>query len=64
MNKLIRNIVKSLKFKQRLKKLRLKTDDNINLWGYKTTGKPCSCKICSPNKYNRKNKHKNNLDNQ
>lgn len=29
---------------------------------FKTTGKPCSCYACSPNKYSRKQKHKNDQD--
>jgi hypothetical protein len=49
-----------LKFKKRLKNNFLK--DNGFMYIFKTTGKPCSCFMCSGNKYSRKNKHKPGLD--
>lgn len=49
-----------LKYKKRLKNLGLKeTEPNSNYHCYKSTGKPCSCPMCSPEKYNRTEKHKN-----
>lgn len=66
MNKSRRQELKKLKFKRRLKLYGYKIGDKdiygreINLNCYKTTGKPCSCDLCSPYKYNR-NKEKLNF---
>lgn len=61
MNKLLRNIQKQLKFKKRIIKLRLIITETTNYNCYRTTGKPCSCSVCSPNKYSRKIKLKINI---
>jgi hypothetical protein len=57
MNKLERHRLKMVRFKRRLKNLGIKTIEKYHL--YRTTGKPCSCSMCSPLKYSRKIKHKN-----
>jgi len=57
MNKGRRNELTKLKFKKRIKQLGLKKEDG-NLFCYKTSGKPCSCEMCSPYKFSRKRKHK------
>jgi len=60
MNKGRREEIAQLKKKKRIKQqfspLIL---DGRHLNVYKTTGKPCSCYLCSGEKYNRKRKHKN-----
>jgi hypothetical protein len=58
MNKGRRNQLTRLKYKKRLKNLGLKETDG-NYHCYKSTGKPCSCPMCSPEKYDRTEKHKN-----
>lgn len=54
MNKLFRNLQKIKKFKQRQKVLKFDDDNHV----FKSTGKPCSCYMCSPYKFKRKIKHK------
>ena len=62
MDKGRRNELTKLKYKKRLKQLGLKeSEGNFNC--YKSTGTPCSCPMCSPNKYNRTEKHKGNFEN-
>jgi len=51
MNKARRNELKQLHYKRRLKQLGLKDDPSY--YAYKSSGKPCSCYLCSPYKYNR-----------
>jgi len=58
MNKGIRQRKTRLKFKKRLKQMGLLNKEG-NFYCYKSNGSPCSCPMCSPNKYNRKIKHKN-----
>jgi hypothetical protein len=59
MNKGRRTQLTELKYKKRLKNLGLKeTDPNSKYYCYKSTGKPCSCPMCSPEKYKRTEKHK------
>ncbi len=61
MNKGRRQELKQLKYKKRLRQLGLYEEsreknprgDNYNLTCYKTTGKPCSCYMCSYKKYDR-----------
>ncbi len=55
MNKGLRTIITNLKYKKRLKVLNIKGEN----YCFKQQGKPCSCYMCSPYKYNRKIKHKN-----
>ena len=66
MDKARRNELGKLKFKKRLKQLGLKEDDRegrkVNYNCYRTTGQPCSCILCSPEKYKRSEKHKKNFD--
>jgi hypothetical protein len=57
MNKDRRNEITKLKHKKRCKLLGLKPEEH---YCYKAQGKPCSCYICSPYKFNRKIKHKAN----
>jgi len=57
MNKGDRQRRTQLKFKKRLRQLNLLGKEG-NFFCYKSTGKPCSCPMCSPNKYKRKIKHK------
>lgn len=70
MNKARRHELKMLKYKKRLKNIKQLTCKKLtnpkgvengiiyNLTSYKTSGKPCSCAVCSPYKYNRaKQKH-------
>jgi hypothetical protein len=60
MDKGRRNQLRQLHYKKRLKNLGLKeTEKDVNLHCFKDQGKPCSCLLCSPEKYNRKEKHKN-----
>lgn len=49
-----------LKYKKRLKNLGLKENEG-NFHCYKSTGKPCSCYLCSPEKYDRTEKHKKTI---
>ncbi len=53
MNKARRHELKMLKYKKRLKQLGLKQEPNCNYFAYRSHGQPCSCYMCSPNKYNR-----------
>ena len=65
MNKFERRLKGYYKFKKRLKNYRVGSKEMINVdspainYALKTTGKPCSCYLCSGKKYNRKIKHKN-----
>lgn len=57
MNKARRHELKMLKYKKRLKQLNLKAGEGrFNC--FRTTGKPCSCAVCSPYKYDRAKTHK------
>lgn len=62
MNKQERKLKGFHKFKKRLQNFGYKIEDVVkegyNLFCFKTTGKPCSCWMCSGQKYNRKQKHK------
>lgn len=42
-----------LKYKKRLTQLSIKETPNCNYYAYRSHGKPCSCYMCSPVKYNR-----------
>lgn len=57
MDKGRRNELTKLKFKKRLSQVGLSMEDvykpKNNLWAYKSTGKPCSCYMCSGVKYDR-----------
>jgi hypothetical protein len=57
MDKGRRSELTKLKFKKRLNQVGFSMEDvhkpNNNLWAYKSTGKPCSCFICSGRKYDR-----------
>jgi hypothetical protein len=58
MDKKRRFELKMLKFKKRLTQLGLLSKEGtFNC--YRTSGKPCSCYMCSPYKFSRKTKHKN-----
>lgn len=54
MNKLERKTKGDFKYKKRLKNLGIVGDN----YSYKTTGKPCSCAMCSPSKVNDKAKYR------
>lgn len=59
MNKGRRTELEKLKFKKRLKNLGLwNNNPNGKFYCYKTTGVPCSCYMCSHDKYKRNEKHK------
>jgi hypothetical protein len=68
MNKLERRLKGESKFKKRLKNHGITEksfDDVRKFWGrelnvfcYKTTGKPCSCPMCSPGKISEKAKYR------
>jgi hypothetical protein len=66
MDKQERKLKGKYKFIKRLKKYGYKAADafkeNYNLWVFKTTGSPCSCWMCRGDKFNRKIKHKNKID--
>jgi hypothetical protein len=66
MNKQERKLKGLNKFKKRLKNYGYKIEDvfkqGYNLFCFKTTGKPCSCFICRGEKFNRIEKHKNNIN--
>jgi len=47
-------------YRKRLKKYCL-TEKDGNMTAFRTTGSPCSCPACSGEKYNRKQKHKNDM---
>lgn len=63
MNKARRHELKMLKYKKRINILAAKSKSikaylngdsiNVNCYALRTTGKPCSCEMCSPYKYNR-----------
>ena len=55
MNKARRQEITNLKHKKRCKAMGLKKEEH---YCYKAQGKPCSCKMCSPYKHSRKQKHK------
>lgn len=59
-NKHLRQIMTQLKFKKRLKQLGLLGKEG-KFYCYKSTGNPCSCPLCSPEKYKRAVKHKKKL---
>lgn len=56
MNKGRRNELTQLKFKKRLNNLGLQQNTPKDFICYKTTGNPCSCKMCQPKKYKRSTK--------
>ena len=62
MDKGRRTELTKLKYKKRLKQLGLKEGEG-KFTCYKSTGKPCSCEMCSPYKYNRTEKHKKTISN-
>lgn len=66
MNKQERKLKGFHKFKKRLQNFGYKIEDvnrpDFNLHAFKTTGKPCSCWMCKGEKFDRKEKHKNKLD--
>lgn len=53
MNKGRRQEIKQLKFKNRLKRFGLKLNKATDWKCYRTTSTPCSCNMCSPQKYKR-----------
>jgi len=63
-NKGRRNEITKLKWKKRISFLRTQynVEEPAKLYCYKTTGKPCSCPMCSPYKYDRNEKHKKNFE--
>ena len=46
-------------YRKRLKKYGFKESDGQH--AFRTTGKPCSCYMCKNEKFNRKQKHKEEL---
>ena len=54
-NKARRQELTKLKHKKRCNVLGLKPEEH---YCYKEQAKPCSCILCSPNKYSRKVKHR------
>jgi hypothetical protein len=46
-------------YRKRMKKRGIKENDNWH--ALRTTGSPCSCYMCSGEKYNRKEKHKGEM---
>lgn len=67
MNKEERNRRKKQLYKRRLKLNGISenptlTDIPINHNAYRTTGKPCSCAMCSPGKVEEKAKYQNKLN--
>ena len=72
MNKLERRLKGEAKFKKRLKNNGFtketfakaeKRGVKLNVYCYKTTGKPCSCAGCSPGKIDEKAKYKQKYKN-
>lgn len=57
MNKRERWLKGNFKFKKRIKSLGLNLDEFSHNC-YRTTGKPCSCPMCSPGKLGEKKKYK------
>jgi len=55
MNKARRHEIKMLKYKKRISRVYpgLRTDPEANLYAYRSHGSPCSCYICSNQKYDR-----------
>lgn len=53
MDKARRHELKMLKYKKRINQLGLNNPDG-NFYAYRSHGKPCSCFMCSPYKYERK----------
>jgi hypothetical protein len=51
MNKGRRHQLKMLKLKKRLQNYGAKPGDTGNFHAFRTTGKPCSCHLCSPYRY-------------
>lgn len=62
MNKARRNELRDLKWKKRLKTLGLKREKPKDFIGFRDQGKPCSCSICSGQKYKRSVKHKHRIE--
>jgi len=61
MNKLERRTKGNFKFKKRLKNLSIHRKlRNRQYCHYKTTGKPCSCAMCSPGRVEEKAKYRLN----
>ncbi len=58
MNKGRRNEIEKLKWEKRLKNLGIPLEDKEKFTCYKSQGKPCSCNMCSSEKYDRNIKHK------
>lgn len=42
-----------LKYHKRINQLGLKEGPNVNLYAYRSHGKPCSCVLCRGEKYSR-----------
>lgn len=61
MNKARRHELKMLRYKRRLKALRLKEGPGKNLFAFRSHGAPCSCRMCSYKKYDRNVKHPKQL---
>ena len=61
MNKARRHELKMLKYKQRLKKYRIKDDSKGKFFSFRSHGKPCSCYACQQveEKYNRAKEKRN-----
>ena len=57
-NKGLRNEIEKRKWQQRLRTLGIPESKRFDFTCYKAQGKPCSCLLCSPEKYSRKRKHK------
>jgi hypothetical protein len=57
-NKARRNEITKLKFKKRRKRLGLKQTSPTELIGYKHQAVPCSCWLCSQDKYKRNGRGK------
>lgn len=53
MNKHRRHELKMLKYKKRLRNLRIKEKEGGNYFSFRSHGSPCSCEICSHDKYKR-----------
>jgi hypothetical protein len=52
-NKARRHELKMLHYKKRLNKYCIKEDGIRKLYAFRSHGKPCSCWMCSPEKYSR-----------
>ncbi len=61
MNKRARFRIKMLKYKKRVRTLGLDEREG-NFYAYRSHGKPCSCFVCSSEKFSRKIKHKNTIN--